>query len=256
MTAKKHPPLQVVAMHGWGRDARTWEPWRKATDSRGWLWHAGERGYGALPPRVPAWPEPMTAAGRRLVIGRSLGPHMVPAEVLGQADAVVLLASFATFVPPGREGRRLRAALAGMAASLEDEGRAREMLVNFTAKVAEPQSADLLPPGPVDGPLDEANRARLREDLDLLAGCHSLPAGFPLGARVLIVEAEEDRIVEPQARAMLREALPQADVITLPGVGHALLSDGVMANVIDWVESWRDTEIIDPEGRRLSEILP
>ena len=78
-------------------------------------------------------------AGRRLVIGRSLGPHMVPAEVLGQADAMVLLASFATFVPPGREGRRLRAALAGMAASLEDEGRAREMLVNFTAKVAEPQ---------------------------------------------------------------------------------------------------------------------
>ena len=255
MTANQPPLLQVVAMHGWGRDARTWEPWRKATDSRGWLWHAGERGYGALPPHVPAWPGPMTT-GRRLVIGRSLGPHMVPANVLAQADAVVLLASFATFVPPGRESRRLRAALAGMAGSLEDEGRAREMLGNFTAKVAEPQSVDLLPPGPLDGPLDEANRARLREDLDLLAGCHRLPAGFPLGARVLIVEAEEDRIVEPQARAMLREALPQADVITLPGVGHALLSDGVMANVIDWVESWRAAEIIDPEGRRLSEILP
>ena len=241
MTANQHPPLQVVAMHGWGRDARTWEPWQKATDSRGWLWHTGERGYGALPPRVPAWPGPLRA-GRRLVIGRSLGPHMIPANVLAQADAVVLLVSFATFVPPGREGRRLRAALTGMAASLEDEVRARDMLGNFTAKVAEPQSADLLPPGPLDGPLDEANRARLRQDIDLLAGCHSLPAGFPLGARVLIVEAGSDRIVEPQARTMLRAALPAAEVRTLPGIGHALLSDGVMANVIDWVESWRDAE--------------
>jgi pimeloyl-[acyl-carrier protein] methyl ester esterase len=129
-----------------------------------------------------------------------------------------------------------------MAASLEDEVRAREMLGSFTAKVAEPQSAVLLPPGPLDGPLDEANRARLRQDLDLLAGCHSLPAGFPLGARVLIVEAGSDRIVEPQARTMLRAALPAAEVRTLPGIGHALLSDGVMANVIDWVESWRDAE--------------
>jgi alpha-beta hydrolase superfamily lysophospholipase len=59
---------------------------------------------------------------------------------------------------------------------------------------------------------------------------------------VLIVEAGSDRIVEPQARTMLRAALPAAEVRTLPGVGHALLSDGVMANVIDWVESWRDAE--------------
>ena len=241
MPEGNQPPLQAIAMHGWGRDARTWEPWQGATASLGWRWQTGERGYGRFSPRVPEWSEHASGT-RRLVIGRSLGPHMIPANVLAQADAVVLLASFATFVPPGREGRRLRAALTGMAASLEDEVRAREMLGNFTAKVAEPQSADLLPPGPLDGPLDEANRARLRQDLDLLAGCHRLPDGFPLGARVLIVEAGSDRIVEPQARTMLRAALPAAEVLTLPGVGHALLSDGVMANVIDWVESWRDAE--------------
>ena len=73
--------VDLIAMHGWGRDARSWEPWQRATASLGWRWQTGERGYGAWPPRVPEWPEPMRA-GRRLVIGRSLGPHMIPANVL------------------------------------------------------------------------------------------------------------------------------------------------------------------------------
>jgi pimeloyl-[acyl-carrier protein] methyl ester esterase len=235
MTENK-TPLQVIAMHGWGRDARTWEQWQRATASLGWRWQTGERGYGRFSPHVPEWPEHASGTGR-LVIGRSLGPHMVPADVFRKADTVVLLASFATFVPPGREGRRTRAALAGMAASLKDETRARAMLEVFTARVAEPQSPDLLPPGPLDGSLSEDNRSRLREDLDLLARCDGLPSGFPRGARVLIVEAEADRIVEPEARRMLREALPEADVITLPGIGHALLSDDVIDRVVEWVEA-------------------
>jgi pimeloyl-[acyl-carrier protein] methyl ester esterase len=113
------------------------------------------------------------------------------------------------------------------------------MLEVFTARVAEPQSPDLLPPGPLDGSLSEDNRSRLREDLDLLARCDGLPSGFPRGARVLIVEAEEDRIVEPEARALLREALPEADLITLPGVGHALLAGEVIDRVVEWVEAHR-----------------
>jgi pimeloyl-[acyl-carrier protein] methyl ester esterase len=91
----------------------------------------------------------------------------------------------------------------------------------------------------LDGSLSEDNRLRLREDLDLLARCDGLPSGFPRGARVLIVEAEEDRIVEPEARALLREALPEADVITLPGVGHALLSGDVIHRVVECVEAQR-----------------
>ena len=236
--AENKTPLQAIAMHGWGRDARSWEPWQRATASLGWHWQTGERGYGRFSPRVPEWFEHASGT-RRLVIGRSLGPHMVPADVFRKADTVVLLVSFAAFVPPGREGRRTRAALAGMAASLKDETRARAMLEVFTARVAEPQSPDLLPPGPLDGSLSEDNRSRLREDLDLLARCDGLPSGFPRGARVLIVEAEADRIVEPEARALLREALPEADVITLPGIGHALLSDDVIDRVVEWVEARR-----------------
>jgi pimeloyl-[acyl-carrier protein] methyl ester esterase len=196
----------------------------------------GERGYGELPPRVPDWSR-HSAETRRLVIGHSLGPHLVPPEALHEAEAVVLLASFTAFVAPGRAARRTRAALAGMAASLDDEERAHTMLNHFMIKVAAPQSPELLPPGPVDGPLTADNLSRLREDLGLLERCAGLPEGFPQGARVLIVEAEEDRIVEPAARAMLRATLPAADLITLPGVGHALLAGDVIARVVEWVEA-------------------
>ena len=195
-----------------------------------------ERGYGELPPRIPDW-SPHSAEMRRLAIGHSLGPHLVPPDVLQEAHAVVLLASFAAFVPPGRSGRRTRAALAGMAASLGDEARAHAMLDHFMINVAAPQSPDLLPPGPVHGPLTGDNLSRLREDLGVLERCAGLPEGFPRGARVLIVEAEEDRIVEPEARELLRGALPQADVITLPGVGHALLAGDVIGRVVEWVEA-------------------
>jgi pimeloyl-[acyl-carrier protein] methyl ester esterase len=164
---------------------------------------------------------------------------LVPPDVLQEAHAVVLLASFAAFVPPGRGGRRTRTALAGMAASLDDEERAHTMLGNFMIKVAAPQSPDLLPKGPVHGPLTADNLSRLRKDLGILERCAGLPEGFPHGARVLIVEAEEDRIVEPEAQTLLRAALPEADVITLPGVGHALLAGDVIGRVVEWVEAWR-----------------
>lgn len=242
MPETKRQPLEVIAMHGWASDARCWDPWKTATRAMGWRWHTGERGYGEFAPHHPSWSWSEIGERRRVVMGHSLGPHMLSAEVLKRADAIVLLTSFAAFVPPGREGRRARAALTGMAASLEDEEKARTMLTNFMRKVAEPQSPGLLPPGPVDGSLDTSNRARLREDLELLARCDNLPEGFPRRARVLIVEAGEDRIVEPEARAMLRAALPEADVMSLPGVGHALLTGEVIGRVAEWVEAWRAAE--------------
>jgi hypothetical protein len=151
--------------------------------------------------------------------------------LLPQADAIVLLASFAAFVPPGPRRSRVRRPW------LKDEIRARAMPKAFTARIAEPQSAKLLPTGPLNGPLDQINRSRLREDLDLLARCDGLPPGFPHHAYVLIFEAEGDRIVEREARRMLREALPEADVITSPGVGHALLADDVIDRVAEWAEN-------------------
>ncbi len=231
--------LQVIAMHGWAGDGANWTPWREVGAPFGWRWSIGERGYGPRTPLSPAW----EGAGRRVVIGHSMGPHLLDAAVLGGADAVVLLAGFGRFVPPGAEGRKVRAALVAMAEQLaegpseaESALRAQNLLRRFLSEAASPDPAELLPPGPADQPVGMAGRERLRHDLALLERSDGLPAGFPTAARVLIVEAEADRIVGPAARALLRQALPQAEVVSLPGAGHCLLRSPVMGPVLDWLQ--------------------
>jgi pimeloyl-[acyl-carrier protein] methyl ester esterase len=218
-------------MHGWAGDGSHWEPWRVAAGALGWRWRCGERGYGNRPPQMPGWGD----GGPRLVVAHSLGPHLLPAELLARADAVVLLASFGRFVPPGSAGRRLRGALAGMAAALDDADQARAMLHRFLVEAAAPDPIDAMAPGPTEGPLTAEGLERLRADLRLLEHTTGLPEGFPTAAPVLIVEAGADRIVAPEARALLRQALPDADHLTLPGAGHALLRAPLLEPVMAWL---------------------
>ena len=226
---------QLLAMHGWAGDSRAWQRWQAAAEPRGWRWHCGERGYGPLPPRIPAW-ENGSAPGRRAVLVHSLGLHLLPPAVLAAADAVVLLASFAAFVPPGREGRSLHAALAGMEARLA-AGQAADLLADFLRQAAAPDPADLLPPGPGSEPMTAGGIERLRSDLALLGGVDGLPAAFPAAARVLLVEAEDDRIVAAASRAALRRALSEATVWPIAGAGHSLLRAPLIEPVLTWLEA-------------------
>lgn len=223
-------------MHGWSGEARHWDPWRAAASPIGWSWQSGERGYGDAAPQQPGWRE----GGRRVVIAHSMGPHLLPEAVLAAADAVVLLASFGRFVPPGPSGRRLRTALAAMAAQLQDPEAARAMLQRFLREAAAPEPAELLPPGPADGPLGEIQRQRLHQDLELLGRTAGLPSGFPPAIPVLVVEAAQDRIVLPEARQLLRRDLEtqqsRTDWLTLENAGHSLLQPGLVAQVIDWLK--------------------
>ncbi|MFQ6539813.1 MULTISPECIES: alpha/beta fold hydrolase [Aphanothece] len=223
--------MQLIAMHGWCGDHRSWAPFEAQARERGWGWQSPDRGYGPCPPLAPAWP----AQGRRVVLAHSLGPHLLPAELLHQAEAVVLLASFGRFVPLGPGGRRLRAALAGMARELQGPN-PEAMLHAFLEKAAEPQPISRLPATILEAPLTAAGRQRLLEDLARLEATSGLPCGFPSQAPCLIVEAERDQIVLPQARQLLREALPEADRLELRGIGHCLLADSLVDQVIGWIE--------------------
>ena len=224
--------MQLIAMHGWAGDAQGWEPFHSTWSARGWAWQCGERGYGGQAPRPVAW---QSGQGLKLVIAHSLGPHLLPASVLAQADAVLLLASFGRFVPEGPGGRRLRSAVAAMASQLAGP-EANTMLQTFMERAAAPQPASLLLPGIAAAPIAASGRQRLAEDLNLLAATAGLPPGFPLQARVLIVEGSEDQIVSPQSRHQLRNLLPAADNLVLAGVGHCLLSPALVPTVCGWIE--------------------
>lgn len=229
------PALQVIAMHGWAGDGSHWQPWQEAAAARGWKWQSGERGYGERTPHQPGW----QGGGKRVVIAHSMGAHLLNAlnpEMLAGAEAVVLLASFARFVPPGSEGRGLRAALEGMATALAEPTGARAMLRSFLVEAAAPDPVEAIEPGLADGPLSPEGLGRLRADLELLGQTAGLPEAFPQGVPVLIVEAGADRIVTPPMRALLRQALPDAEVLEMAGAGHALLRAPLLEPVLAWLE--------------------
>lgn len=224
--------LQLIAMHGWCGDSRSWESWQPLWQQRGWRWRCGERGYGDRPAHAPVWDE---GDGLKLVLAHSLGPHLLAAEVLAAADAVVLLTSFGRFVPEGRGGRPLQAALAGMARELAgpDPG---AMLQTFLQQVAAPDSGERLQPSPGREPLSASGRQRLQQDLERIVHSQGLPQGFPTGARVLLLQAGRDQIVAPETRRDLEQRLPQADVVHFAGAGHGLIGTPTMAMVTAWIE--------------------
>ena len=222
--------LQLIAMHGWAGDQRGWAPFAAAAAAHGWSWSNGERGYGHLPPAMPSW----EASRRRVLVVHSLGLHLLPTELLAQAEAVILLASFGQFVPEGAAGRRLRTGLAGMARALDGDG-ADAMLRDFLSKAAAPTPTDPATLGIGDQSVAQAGRALLTADLELLSSTRGLPSAFPAAAQVLIVEAGQDQIVVPQAQQQLREALPQADLLHLAGAGHCLLNAGLIPMLMGWL---------------------
>lgn len=222
--------LQLIAMHGWAGDQRGWAPFAAAAEARGWSWSSGERGYGGLEPAMPGWAD----TGLKVLVVHSLGLHLLPAELLAEADGVILLASFGRFVPEGTAGRRLRTGLAGMARALEGDG-ADAMLRDFLARAAEPVPADPTTLGIGDQPVSDAGRSLLQTDLERLGSTAGLPDGFPHSARVLIVEAGQDRIVAAEARQDLRDALPGSDLLHLAGAGHCLLNASLIPMLMGWL---------------------
>ena len=219
-------------MHGWGSDQRNWDAFEPECQQRGWPLQRLDRGYGRFPEQSASW----LPQGRRALLVSSLGSQLVPSELLQQAEAVVLLASFGRFVPKGAAGRPLQQALRLMDERL-GAGDLLGLFADFRVKVAEPQPVEYLPPGIEDGPVSDLGMQRLRQDLELLGCCEGLPEAFPKQAAVLIVEATADTIVHPKSRAALREELPQAELMELAGIGHGLLSPGLCEQVLGWLDA-------------------
>ncbi|OUE49139.1 MAG: hypothetical protein BTM33_04780 [Synechococcus sp. Lanier] len=221
---------QLIAVHGWGSDQRYWQSWRKPCKQRGWLLECFERGYGGFKENSPEW----KSSYKHALIVNSLGLHLTPSKILAKSDAVILLASFGKFVPEGSDGRNMQIALKAMAQKIEI-GKIRELLEEFREKVAAPQPVDYLPAGVEDQEISEIGKMKLLNDLSLLAKCNGIPKEFPHNSAVLIVEAEEDKIVLEASRAQMRKNLNKAEIIKLDGIGHGLLMPTLPDMVLDWL---------------------
>ena len=223
--------LQILAMHGWSSQADHWQPWLDAFAARGWRCHCGERGYGQQPPAMHGWGQ----EGLRVVMASSMGIHLIDQALLASAEAVVLLASFGRFVPQGAPGAVLRLQLAAMDQYLQ-RGDVAGLFARFRVQVAAPLPVDCLPEGLPAAEVAADGIQRLRDDLARLGQLQGLPPTFPHPAPVLNVEAAEDRIVHPLTRQALRQALPWANHLLLPGSGHALLDERLIPQVMAWLE--------------------
>ena len=223
--------LQLLAMHGWSSQADHWQPWIEAFDAKCWCCRCGERGYGQQPPAMPGWGQ----GGLRVVMASSMGIHLLDEAVLAAAEAVVLLASFGRFVPRGLPGTTLRLQLATMDRYLQ-RGDVAGLFDRFRVQVAAPLPVEALPEGLPAEAVSAVGIERLRQDLVKLGQLQGLPPTFPRQVPVLNVEAAEDHIVHPRIRKALRQALPTADHLLLPGSGHALLDEGLIPRVTAWLE--------------------
>ena len=135
--------MQILAMHGWAGQASAWAHWCQGFEAGGSLWASANRGYGGEGPVQPARkPSP----NRKVLIAHSMGLHLLPAAVLEQADAVVLLGTSAPSCPTGAQARG-GGALKGMQAALGTDEELM-MLERFLDKAASPHARSALPPAP------------------------------------------------------------------------------------------------------------
>ncbi len=226
---------QILAVHGWAGHAEQWTYWRRLMERRQWPMQVMERGYGNNAPKQPSW---TNEAGPRVVIAHSLGLHFLPAPLLQEATALVLLGCFTTFVPEGRNGRSTQAGLKGMRAALGSEAE-RSMLERFFQRAIQPLSPGDCPPSPLLNGLSSEGRQRLHDDLVLLETCRTLPRGWPSDARVLVIQGEQDAVVHPRSHQQLLEQLgSQVERVHRgPDWGHALITTEVWELVERWIES-------------------
>ncbi len=232
---------EIIAMHGWGSDSTYWQPWERYFLKTGWQWFNGERGYGNLPPNNPSWTKKYSSqvSPKRVIIGHSLGPHLLSKEILSKATHIIFLGSFARFIPKRQDNKLLIATLKKMRNSLGSSNE-EKMLNNFLIKTLQPQSLEDASHMPTLIELSNNGRERMRDDLDKLINTNCLPLGVMPKVKALVIEADKDNIVLEAAKSSLIEDLE--DFLLAPptiwkvsNAGHALINEEIIEKVAIWL---------------------
>ncbi len=233
---------EVIAMHGWCSDSKSWTIWKRHFSSNGWLWQSGERGYGTVKPFEPDWKSDKTNNSymKKALICHSLGAHLLSSKLLSEARDIVFLNSFSRFIPKGLESRALKIGLAGMQKHLINATE-KNMLIAFLTKASSPHDFRRNAPDLINQSLSSKGREKLQADLDILIKTNGLPTGISPKARVLVINGEEDKILHPSTKKDLLNQLndylnkpPQNWIIK--GEGHSILQPKLIKDVRHWMD--------------------
>ncbi len=234
---------EVIAMHGWGGDSNTWNAWEYHFKQQGWNWQSADRGYGKGIINCPKWKSKSNSYSKhnRALICHSLGIHLAEEEILKHATHIVFLCSFGRFIPKGPNNRALIASLNGMQ-QLIGTSNEQEMLDAFLGKACAPLDASAAPKGPLSKGLSQQGRKILQKDLQLLRITDGLPKGIPQDSNVLVIQANEDKIIHEETKANLINDLENKLNKSplhwqIPNAGHILLVPELIIKVRKWLEA-------------------
>ena len=230
---------EVIAMHGWSSDSKSWFSWEESFLTNGWVWTSAERGYTSTTAIEPCWSK---YSKTRVVICHSLGIHLIDKSVLSKATHIVLINCFGRFIPiAGRERRSLQIGLKGMQKALETENK-NEMLELFWEKANSPNLMQNFKPQVLYKKLSMKGEKKLKTDLELLINTEKLPCDINRNARALVIDGEKDKIVIGSVKHQLFEELSSKLNVkpkhwVLPNQGHLILMQEIINNTRLWLEA-------------------
>jgi pimeloyl-ACP methyl ester carboxylesterase len=224
------PP--VVLLHAFPLDHRMWQAQIAALTATHRVVAPDLRGFGRSPlggdrPSMDVVADDVASAMRALglvgsaVVGLSLGGYAAMALLRRHADlvgALVLVDTKAGADPEAARTNRER-----IADTLEHEGTVRVLLDEAVPGLVGPTTHAERPEvlAQVRAMIEEADPASAAWMQRAMAGRpDSVPDLEGFDGRALVVVGDEDGIAPPADAAIMRDALPHGDLVTLPRCGH------------------------------------
>ena len=203
---------ELLAYHGWGYGSKAWQGWQDWLRHQHCLFKPFDRGYC----RSPIQPQFSASSTTKLIFAHSYGLHFCPAEILRQANLLVIFSSFRQFHPE-RANLKKRSQQILQQMILQFERQPQTVLQNFRTKclqpLDEPDECERIP--------ELINTDLLYQDLCLLDTC--LLDLLPLQQipQIIVLHGTQDRIVSVATGKALAEELA-ASYFAIEAAGHAL----------------------------------
>lgn len=201
---------EVITYHGWGFDARCWQPLQSAIPDY-ITWKNVDRGYFGQPNTFSFSDE----GNYNVLLTHSFGLHHCGHDDFKKADLLVIISGFLHFHPQAAQfRRRSKLVLNEMINRFEEEP--ENVLKTFYRNVFHPQKTFQLPD-------DEFNKSLLLRDLNLLNTSEISIPELKRTARVCIFQGADDAIVpKEKGRGLYENIGAKAQYFEFNNAGHAL----------------------------------